>query len=290
MLLISDKWEDYKIIDSGYGEKLEKWGKFTFIRPDPQILWPSLEKKSLWKNVYGKYIRSSSGGGRWEFYKKLPERWQINYGELKFYIRPTGFKHMGLFPEQAVNWEWMQKIIKKQTFRVKILNLFAYTGGATIACAKAGAEVCHVDSAKGMVRWAKENIELNGLKEAPVRYIIDDVMKFVKREIRRKKKYDAIIMDPPSYGRGKSGETWKIEKHLLELIKDCMEILSERAIFFLINSYTAGYSPIVMKNLLSSTIGKNYPGKITAGEVAIPIGNRKDFALPCGIFARWSQE
>ena len=232
MLLIADNWKDYEIIDAGNGEKLERWGNFIFIRPDPQVLWSRQKEKNFWNKADAKYIRSSSGGGRWEFYRKLPERWKINYSELSFYIRPTGFKHMGLFPEQAANWDWMIKKLKTCAFKPKVLNLFAYTGGATVACSYAGAEVCHVDSAKGMVKWARDNLELSGLGNNVVRFIVDDVVKFVKREIRRKKKYDAIVMDPPSYGRGKRGETWKIEKHLLSLIEDCIQLLSDRAVFF----------------------------------------------------------
>ncbi|HSQ33815.1 MAG TPA: class I SAM-dependent methyltransferase, partial [Peptostreptococcaceae bacterium] len=232
MLLLADKWKQYELIDTGNGEKLERWGEYVLRRPDPQIAWPLEEEWNLWRSPHGHYHRSSKGGGEWENKKKYPQQWTINYNELKFHIKPTGFKHTGLFPEQAANWDWMIEKIKKSGRPIKVLNLFAYTGGATVACAYAGAEeVCHVDASKGMVNWAKENIELSGLQDRTVRFIVDDVFKFVQREIRRGKKYDAIIMDPPSYGRGPKGEIWQIEEKLHEFIELCMNILSDDPLF-----------------------------------------------------------
>lgn len=249
-----------------------------------------MEKEwSLWKNPHGHYHRSNRGGGSWEQKKKYPESWTINYKNLKFNIRPTGFKHTGLFPEQAANWDWMIDKIKKAKRPIKVLNLFAYTGGATVACASAGAEVCHVDAAKGMVNWAKDNIALSGLQNQTVRFIVDDVVKFVEREIRRGRKYDAIIMDPPSYGRGPKGEVWKIEDKLYDFVELCMGVLSDDPLFFLINSYTTGFSPIVLENVLSTTIGKKVKGgQIYGGEVGIP-ASRDGKILPCGIFGRWER-
>ncbi|MBN1522080.1 MAG: class I SAM-dependent methyltransferase [Candidatus Aureabacteria bacterium] len=289
MLLIAKDWTDYELIDAGEGERLERWGKYIFVRPDPQVIWPRVKNSKLWEAPHAKYFRSSRGGGRWEKYRDFPERWQISYKNLSFTIRPTDFKHMGLFPEQAVNWSWIERCIQTSPAPPKILNLFAYTGGATAAAASAGAEICHVDSAKGMVSWAKDNLRLSGLSERPVRFIVDDVFKFVKRENRRKRKYDAIIMDPPSYGRGKSGETWKIEKYLLALIEECMHILSKNPLFFLINSYTAGYSPLVLKNVLLSTVVSVYQGRVSEGEIALPVSGTS-YVLPCGVFGRWERE
>lgn len=289
MLLIADKWKEYELIDMGSGEKLERWGDFILRRPDPQVIWPIEKETNLWKNPHGHYHRSNKGGGSWEVNKKYSEQWTINYAKLKFKIKPTGFKHTGLFPEQAANWEWMIDKIKAENRPIKVLNLFAYTGGATVACAYAGAEVCHVDAAKGMVSWAKENIEISGLKEKKVRFIVDDVFKFVEREIRRGNKYDAIIMDPPSYGRGPKGEIWKIEEKLYQFIELCMKVLSDDPLFLLINSYTTGFSPIVLENILKSTIGKRKKkGKIYAGEVGI-LSSASKKVLPCGIFGRWEK-
>jgi 23S rRNA (cytosine1962-C5)-methyltransferase len=291
MLLLADKWKQYELIDTGAGEKLERWGDYVLRRPDPQIAWPLEEEWNLWKNPHGHYHRSSKGGGEWEHKKKYPQQWTIDYNELKFHIKPTGFKHTGLFPEQAANWDWMIEKIKKSGRPIKVLNLFAYTGGATVACAYAGAEeVCHVDASKGMVNWAKENIELSGLQDKKVRFIVDDVFKFVQREIRRGKKYDAIIMDPPSYGRGPKGEIWQIEEKLHEFIELCMNILSDDPLFFLINSYTTGFSPIVLENLLTMSVGKRYThGKVYGGELGIPI-SKSNMVLPCGIFGRWESK
>ncbi|MCX7749944.1 MAG: class I SAM-dependent methyltransferase [Clostridia bacterium] len=284
-MLIADGWKDYELLDTGNGEKLERWGKYILRRPDPQIIWP-LEETSLWKNADGHYHRSQSGGGSWEFKKKLPQRWTVSYNNISFYIEPTGFKHTGLFPEQAVNWVWVMDKIQSVKRPVSVLNLFAYTGGATVAAAYAGAEVCHVDAAKGMVAWAKENVELSGLKEQKVRFITDDVIKFVQREIRRGRHYDGIIMDPPSYGRGPKGEIWKIEDALYGFVSECLEVLTPNPLFFLINSYTTGFSPSVLSNVLKMTVGKKFGGNVTAGEVGLPITS-SGLVLPCGIYGRW---
>lgn len=287
MLLLADDWKEYELIDIGGGEKLERWGDIVLRRPDPQVIWPIENEWSLWKKPHGHYHRSNRGGGSWEVKKSYPEQWTINYKNLKFKIKPTGFKHTGLFPEQAANWDWMIEKIQKAKRPIKVLNLFAYTGGASVACAYAGAEVCHVDAAKGMVNWAKENIELSGLKDRKVRFIVDDVFKFVEREVRRGNKYDAIIMDPPSYGRGPKGEVWKIEEKLYQFIELCNKVLSDKPLFFLINSYTTGFSPIVLENVLKSTVGKKIgSGKVYAGEIGIP-SSRTGTILPCGIFGRW---
>lgn len=287
-MLLADKWKDYELIDTADGEKLERWGQYTLRRPDPQVIWSAQKSSKEWKNADAHYHRSSKGGGEWEYKRKLPERWTISYGPLSFYIEPTGFKHTGLFPEQAVNWQWMMEKIQAAGRPIKVLNMFAYTGGATVACAYAGAEVCHVDASKGMVTWAKQNVTLTGLADKPVRYIVDDVMKFVQREKRRGKTYDAIIMDPPSYGRGPNKEVWKIEDSLYGFVEECLDILSPNPLFFLINSYTAGFSPYVLSNILQSTVGKKYEGKISCGEVGIPVSG-KEIVLPCGIYGRWEE-
>ncbi len=285
---IANEWKDYEILDMSGGEKLERWGDFYLVRPDPQIIWNNKSFPEKWNKANARYNRSNTGGGAWEYKKRLPENWQIKYKNLTFNIKPMGFKHTGLFPEQAVNWDWMIDKIKSSNRKdVKVLNLFAYTGGATVACLSAGASVCHVDSSKGMVGWAKENVESSGLKSRPVRFIIDDVVKFVKREIRRGNKYDGIIMDPPSYGRGKNGEVWQFEENISDLVKLCTEILSDNAIFFLINSYTTGISSKVLENILNLEI-KNKKGKITSGEIGLPMKGSK-LILPCGIYGRWEQ-
>lgn len=281
---LADKWIDYEIIDMANGEKLEKWGKYILTRPDPQIIWKDKSFPKEWTKSSAVYKRSKTGGGSWEYKAKLPQNWQIKYGELVFNIKPMGFKHTGLFPEQAVNWEWMMQKIKDAKREVKVLNLFAYTGGATVACLSAGASVCHVDSSKGMVTWAKENVVSSKLQDRPVRYIIDDVVKFVEREIRRGNKYDAIIMDPPSYGRGAKGEVWQFEENIADLVSLCTKVLSENPLFFLINSYTTGISSEVLANILRLEIKKN--GKISNGEIGLPMKNSK-LVLPCGIYARW---
>lgn len=283
---IANNWNDYKILDMADGQKLEKWGDVILSRPDPQIIWKDKSYPEKWKNINATYHRSKTGGGTWEYNKKMPQQWQIKYKDLTFNIKPMGFKHTGLFPEQAVNWDWMMDKIKNAKREIKVLNLFAYTGGATVACASAGASVCHVDSSKGMVTWAKENITSSGLAERPVRYIIDDVVKFVNREIRRGNKYDAIIMDPPSYGRGANGEVWQFENNICDLVELCTNVLSDNPLFFLINSYTTGISSKVLENILNLTVNKEHNGKVSSGEIGLPMENSK-LVLPCGIYGRW---
>ncbi|MEJ8552807.1 class I SAM-dependent methyltransferase [Tepidibacter sp. Z1-5] len=290
MMLLANEWKNYELIDTGDGEKLERWGEYVLRRPDPQIIWPLQDEWDLWRKPHGHYHRSNRGGGEWEYKKKTPEKWTIKYKDLSFYIKPTGFKHTGLFPEQAANWDWIINKIQKANRPIRVLNLFAYTGGATVASAYGGAaEVCHVDAAKGMVNWAKENIQLSGLGDRKVRFIVDDVFKFVQREIRRGRKYDAIIMDPPSYGRGPGGEVWKIEEKLCEFIQLCMNVLSDDPLFLLVNSYTSGFSPVVIENILRSSIGQKYDGKITSGEIGIPV-TKTGYVLPCGILGRWESK
>ena len=281
---IAKNWKDYEILDMANGEKLERWGNIYLIRPDPQIIWKEKTFPEKWKKANAKYIRSSTGGGAWNYKNKLPESWQIHYKDLKFLVKPMGFKHTGLFPEQAVNWDWMIEKIQNAGRPIKVLNLFAYTGGASVACSYAGASVCHVDSSKGMVTWAKENVVASGLADRKVRYIVDDVVKFVSREIRRGNTYDAIIMDPPSYGRGTNGEVWKFEDNLPDLISLCSKVLSEKPLFFLINSYTTGISSMVLENLLRLNIKKG--GIFSHGEIGLPMTDSK-LILPCGIYARW---
>ena len=285
---IANEWKDYEILDMANGEKLERWGNILLIRPDPQIIWKEKTYPEKWKTANARYNRSNTGGGAWEYKKRLPESWQVKYKNLTFNIKPMGFKHTGLFPEQAVNWDWMISKIKNSNRPIKVLNLFAYTGGATVACLSAGASVCHVDSSKGMTAWAKENVESSGLRERPVRFIIDDVIKFVQREIRRGNTYDAIIMDPPSYGRGKNGEVWQFENNISELVELCMQVLSDNPLFFLINSYTTGISSKVLENLLQLNM-KKYNGTISSGEIGLPMSNSK-LVLPCGIYGRWEKE
>jgi len=283
-MILSKDWKDYEILDMANGEKLERWGNIYLIRPDPQIIWKNKSKPELWKKANAHYHRSKTGGGEWEYIKRVPESWQIKYKDLTFNLKPMGFKHTGLFPEQAVNWDFMINKIKNAGREIKVLNLFAYTGGATVACSYAGAAVCHVDSSKGMTAWAKENVQASGLADRPVRFIIDDVIKFVQREIRRGNKYDAIVMDPPSYGRGANGEVWNIEESLYKLVELCTEVLSDKPLFFLINSYTTGLSPTILANILSLTI--KAPGKISCGEVGLPMKD-SNLILPCGIYGRW---
>ena len=282
---LAKNWKEYEILDMANGEKLERWGNFTLVRPDPQIIWKERTFPSKWQKANAIYRRSKKGGGGWDFKTKLPEAWQIKYGDLTFNIKPMGFKHTGLFPEQAVNWEWMIKKIRTAKRPIKVLNLFAYTGGATVACLYAGGAVCHVDSSKGMVAWAKENVISSNLKDRPVRYIVDDVIKFVQREIRRGNKYDAIIMDPPSYGRGASGEVWQFEENISDLVNLCTQILTDKPLFFLINSYTTGISAEVLSNILKINL-KKYKGRITAGEIGLPMKD-SELVLPCGIYGRW---
>lgn len=285
---LANNWKDYEILDMANGEKLERWGDIVLIRPDPQIIWKEKTFPEKWKRANAKYNRSKTGGGSWENTSKLPKAWQIGYKNLTFNIKPMGFKHTGLFPEQAVNWDWMINKIKNEKREIKVLNLFAYTGGATVACLSAGASVCHVDSSKGMTAWAKENVISSGLEKAKVRYIVDDVVKFVSREIRRGNKYDAIIMDPPSYGRGANGEVWKFEENIYDLIKLCMNVLSDNPLFFLINSYTTGISSTVLENVLKMNMNEKYKGKFSAGEIGLPMTN-SNLTLPCGIFAKWEK-
>ena len=284
---LADQWKDYEVLDTSNGEKLERWGDYFLVRPDPQVLWDTPKKLRQWKKPNGHYHRSHKGGGQWEFFD-LPKTWDIQYKELKFHLQPFSFKHTGLFPEQAVNWDWFSDKIRKANRPVKVLNLFAYTGGATVACASAGASVCHVDSSKGMTTWAKENVVSSGLEKRPVRFIIDDVVKFVNREIRRGNKYDAIIMDPPSYGRGAKGEVWQFEENIYDLVELCTNVLSDNPLFFLINSYTTGISSKVLENILNLTVGKRCKGKVSSGEVGLPMEN-SELVLPSGIYGRWEK-
>lgn len=281
----SDDWKEYELIDAEGGERLERWGKYILVRPDPQIIWKGERKNKLWKNADGIYRRSSGGGGGW-VKSKMPEQWTLDYGELKFRIKPMGFKHTGLFPEQAANWDWFSGLIKNAQRPVKVLNLFAYTGGATMAAAKAGAQVVHVDASKGMVAMAKENAALCGLSDAPVRYIVDDCKKFVEREIRRGNKYDGIIMDPPSYGRGPNGEVWKLEDNIDELVSLVSRVLSDEPLFFLINSYTTGLSPMTMSYIVNMKVASRFGGKTEAGELGLRV-SESGLMLPCGASTRW---
>lgn len=292
-MFLSDKWKDYELLDASSGEKLERWNDIVLVRPDPQIVWTVSDTNKCpdWNKSDARYNRSSTGGGKWQTFRKLPDSWTVSYRELKFGIKPMGFKHTGLFPEQAANWDWFSDIIKssgRPENSVNVLNLFAYTGGATMAASAAGAKVCHVDAAKGMVSWAKENAVLSGLSDRPIRYIVDDVKKFVAREVRRGHKYDGIIMDPPSYGRGPGGEVWKIENELFGLVELCTQVLSDDPLFFLVNSYTTGMSGSVMKNIYKLTLGKKFSGTVDVDEVGLPITNG-GLVLPCGYSARWQR-
>ena len=290
----TEDFEDFKLLDMANGEKLERWGKYLLIRPDPQIVWSKKQNPKLWDAADARYIRSKTGGGHWDLKKKLPDSWQISYNNLTFNIKPMGFKHTGLFPEQSVNWTYMKNVIskrKKEGKQTKVLNLFAYTGGATVACLEAGASVCHVDASKGMVAWAKENTISSGLKNAPVRFIVDDVIKFVKREIKRGNKYDAIIMDPPSYGRGANGEVWSSEKDLEGLLELCVKVLSEEPAFLIINTYTGGLSGTVISNLLELVLEQNRKdmlkkGTVITDEIGIKM-DKSSLVLPCGITTKW---
>lgn len=286
---LANNWKDYEILDMANEEKLEKWGNYILERPDPQIVWQDKSFKDKWKKVDAVYHRSKKGGGYWENVNDIKASWQIKYKDLTFNIKQMGFKHTGLFPEQAVNWDYMIDKIKNSNRKIRVLNLFAYTGGATVACAYAGADVVHVDSSRGMVSWAKENVESSNLTDRYVRFIVDDCIKFVKREIRRGNKYDAIVMDPPSFGRGANGEVWNIEESLYPLIKLCMEVLSDNPLFFLINSYTTGMSPKVLENILYMTVDKKHKGKISSGEVGLPMKD-SNLILPCGIYGLWENE
>ncbi len=280
------KWKDYKVIATGNGYKLENWGGVILLRPDPQVIWETNVDMERYPKLSAKYLRSETGGGKWIYKGKMPEEWTVDYKDLKFLIKPMGFKHTGLFPEQAVNWDAMRSLIENAGRKISVLNLFAYTGGATVACAKAGASVCHVDAARAMVERAKENMSLSKLDNAEVRYIVDDCKKFVEREIRRGKKYDAIIMDPPSYGRGANGEVWKLEKELFPLVTLCEKVLSDNPLFFLINSYTTGLQPQVMKNILQVAVSSLHGGEINAYEVGLET-EENGVVLPCGNSAMW---
>ena len=281
---LADNWKDYEVIDCSKGEKLERWGDYILVRPDPQVIWDTPRKEKGWHKMNAHYHRSKKGGGEWEFFD-LPQQWSIHYRNLTFQLKPFSFKHTCLFPEQAANWDWFSELIKKAGRPVKVLNLFAYTGGATIAAAAAGASVTHVDASKGMVTWAKENAASSGLADAPIRWIVDDCVKFVEREIRRGNHYDAIIMDPPSYGRGPKGEIWKIEESIHPLVKLCAQLLVDRPLFFLINSYTTGLQPAVLSYLIGTEL-KRFPGKVTADEIGLPVSSN-GLTLPCGASGRF---
>lgn len=298
---IADGWKEYEVLDTSSGEKLERWGDYVLVRPDPQVIWNTPHKAPEWKKKNGHYHRSNKGGGSWEFFD-LPEQWDVHYdlsalpqekNRLTFHLKPFSFKHTGLFPEQAVNWDWASCLIyekreKQPSKEIKVLNLFAYTGGATVACAKAGAAVTHVDASKGMVTWAKENALASGLGQAPIRYLVDDCVKFVEREIRRGNHYDAVIMDPPSYGRGPKGEIWKIEEKIYPLIQLCSKILSKDPLFFLINSYTTGLQPAVLSYMMKLELARHFGGKVEAQEIGLPV--RGGLVLPCGASGRFSKE
>ncbi len=285
-MFIADGWKDYEVIDTSSGEKLERWGKYILLRPDPQVIWDTPRTDNRYRKLNGHYHRSNKGGGQWEFFS-LPEQWCIHYKSLTFNLKPFSFKHTGLFPEQAANWDWFSDLIKKANRPIKVLNLFAYTGGATCAAAAAGASVTHVDASKGMVTWAKENARSSGLADAPIRWIVDDCVKFVEREIRRGNTYDAIIMDPPSYGRGPKGEIWKIEDNIYPLIQLCEKLLSKNALFFLVNSYTTGLQPAVLTYMLSTALIPAHGGSVTSDEVGLPVSGN-GLVLPCGASGRWS--
>ena len=282
---IADRWKDYEVLDTSAGEKLERWGSYILVRPDPQVIWDTPHKAPEWKRKNAHYHRSSRGGGQWEFFD-LPQQWEISYDDLRFRLKPFHFKHTGLFPEQAANWDWVRERISQAGRPVKVLNLFAYTGGATLASASAGASVVHVDASKGMVTWAKENAVVSGLADAPVRYLVDDCVKFVERETRRGNRYDAVIMDPPSYGRGPKGEVWKIEEKIFPLIELCTKLLSESPLFFLINSYTTGLQPAVLSYMMNLALSRRFGGRVEADEIGLPV--RNGLVLPCGASGRWT--
>lgn len=284
---LADQWKDYEVLDTSNGEKLERWGDYFLVRPDPQVLWDTPKKLRQWKKPNGHYHRSHKGGGQWEFFD-LPKTWDIQYKELKFHLQPFSFKHTGLFPEQAVNWDWFSDKIRKANRPIKVLNLFAYTGGATLAAAAAGASVTHVDASKGMVNWAKENAQLSGLREKPIRWLVDDCVKFVEREIRRGNHYDGIIMDPPSYGRGPKGEIWKIEEKIYPFIELCTKILSDDPLFFLVNSYTTGLQPAVLTYMLETQVAAKFGGKVVSDEIGLPV-SANGLVLPCGASGRWEK-
>ena len=285
---IADGWKDYELLDCSCGERLERWGDVILIRPDPQVIWQTPKKHPMWKKANAYYHRSSTGGGHWEVLKKTPDAWRINYGDLSFNVKTMGFKHTGLFPEQAVNWDYTVQLIKNAGRPVKVLNLFSYTGGATVAALNAGAQVVHVDASKGMVAWAKENAVASGVSDKPVRWIVDDCIKFVQREIRRGNKYDVIIMDPPSYGRGPGGEVWKLEDEIYKFVELCSEVLSDDPLMVLINSYTTGLSPAVMEYILGSVISPKFGGELSCSEIGLPV-SQTGMVLPCGASAIWQR-
>ena len=283
---IADGWKEYELLDCGSGEKLERWGDKLLVRPDPQAIWNTPRRHHGWKRPDGRYLRSSAGGGSWEK-GRLPGQWQVRYKNLTFQVKPMNFKHTGLFPEQAVNWEFAQEQIKRAGRPVSVLNLFAYTGAASVACAAAGASVCHVDAAKGMVQWARENARASGLEEAPIRWIVDDCAKFVEREIRRGRRYDAIIMDPPSYGRGPTGEVWKLEDNLYPFVELCAGVLSDEPLFIIINSYTTGLAPSVLTYILETVVSHKFGGRTVSDEIGLPV-SETGLVLPCGATGRWT--
>ena len=285
---VADQWKDYEIIDCSKGEKLERWGKYVLLRPDPQVLWDTPRKNPAWKKLNGHYHRSNKGGGEWEFFD-LPEQWSIHYKDLTFHLKPFTFKHTGLFPEQATNWDWFSEKIRHAGREIKVLNLFGYTGGATLAAAKAGAKVTHVDASKGMITWGKENAVSSGLGDAPIRWLVDDCVKFVEREIRRGNHYDGIIMDPPSYGRGPKGEIWKLEEKIHPFIALASQLLSDDPLFFLVNSYTTGLAPAVLTYMISTEVCTKFGGCVEAQEIGLPV-KESGLILPCGASGRWSRE
>ena len=285
---IADRWKDYEVLDTSSGEKLERWGDYILVRPDPQVIWNTKKTLPGWKKKNGHYHRSAKGGGEWEFFD-LPEEWSIHYDALTFHLKPFSFKHTGLFPEQATNWDWFSKLICEANRPIKVLNLFAYTGGATLSAARAGASVTHVDASKGMVSWAKENAVASNLGEAPIRWLVDDCVKFVEREIRRGNKYDAIIMDPPSYGRGPKGEIWKIEESIFPFLELTAQILSDAPLFFLVNSYTTGLQPAVLSYIIHTAIVSRFGGKVEAEEIGLPVTSN-GLVLPCGASGRWQRQ
>ena len=286
---VADGWKDYELLDCSDGERLERWGDIILIRPDPQVIWKTPKKHPMWKNANARYLRSSTGGGHWEVLRKTPDSWRIKYKELSLNVKTMGFKHTGIFPEQAVNWDYTAELIKKAGRPVRVLNLFSYTGGATVACLKAGAQVVHVDASKGMVAWAKENAAASSVADKPVRWIVDDCIKFVQREIRRGNKYDIIIMDPPSYGRGPGGEVWKLEDEVYSFVELCTKVLSDDPLMVLINSYTTGLSPAVMQYILGALVVPKFGGEVTGSEIGLPV-TRTGMVLPCGASAIWKKK
>ena len=286
---VADGWKDYELLDCSDGERLERWGDIILIRPDPQVIWKTPKKHPMWKNANARYLRSSTGGGHWEVLRKTPDSWRIKYKELSLNVKTMGFKHTGIFPEQAVNWDYTAELIKKAGRPVRVLNLFSYTGGATVACLKAGAQVVHVDASKGMVAWAKENAAASSVADRPVRWIVDDCIKFVQREIRRGNKYDIIIMDPPSYGRGPGGEVWKLEDEVYSFVELCTKVLSDDPLMVLINSYTTGLSPAVMQYILGALVVPKFDGEVTGSEIGLPV-TRTGMVLPCGASAIWKKK